>query len=190
MDTIKLAAQLQGLTLLKPSSGNQRAYADLLEERACNIAAAEYAQKFSPARTVRSPEDFMITADGISNLVDVKTRQLGTDFNMPNLISVDRLDKILSNSTQELYYWMIDYRVNKDGSCTVEHSEIRTVWSLPWPALAIQNLGKGQLQICKWDKVAEHASDKDAWHAQLKEQRKKFYHKQIAKLQRILDSIK
>ena len=186
MDTATLAKLLDGATLPKPSSGNQRTYADLLEERACTIAKNMYSQDYQPARSVRSPEDFWIG----NNLVDVKTRQLGTDFNMPNLISVDRLDKILRDPTLELYYWLIDYRVQSDGSCVVEHSEIRTVWSLPWDALAIQNLGKGQLQICKWEKVANHATDRAGWHAQLTEQRRQFYRKQIAKLQRILESIK
>jgi hypothetical protein len=85
---------------------------------------------------------------------------------------------------------MIDYSVEADGSCVVRHSEVRTVWSLPWAALAIQNLGKGQLQICKWAEVANDATDKAAWHAQLKQERRQFYQRQIAKLQRMLGSIK
>jgi len=186
MNTQTLAQCLQGACFAKPSSGNQRTYADLLEEQACILAQSQYPDLYKPARSVRSPEDFWIA----NNLIDVKTRQLGTDFNMPNLISVDRLDKILGHPEQELYYWLIDYRVNLDGSCAVEHSEIRTVWSMPWAALAIQNLGKGQLQICKWAELAVHATDKAAWHAQLKTQRQQFYCKQMAKLQRILDSIK
>lgn len=186
MDTKILAQSLDQAQFGRPSSGNQRTYADLLEEQACVLARAQYPELYQPARSVRSPEDFWIG----QNLIDVKTRQLGTDFNMPNLISVDRLDKILSHPEQELYYWLIDYTVEADGSCVVRHSEIRTVWSLPWTALAIQNLGKGQLQICKWENVTNHATDKAAWHAQLKTQRQQFYRKQIAKLQRMLDSIK
>jgi hypothetical protein len=186
MNTYILAQSLAGTCLSKPSSGNQRAYADLIEEQACAQAQALYSELYRPARTVRSPEDFWIG----NNLVDVKTRQLGTDFNMPNLISVDRLDKILSTPDQELYYWMIDYSVEANGSCVVRHSEVRTVWSLPWAALAIQNLGKGQLQICKWTELVNHATDRAGWHAQLKQERRAFYLKQIAKLQQMLDSIK
>ena len=186
MNTQTLAQTLAGACFDRPSSGNQRAYADVLEEQACARALALYQKDYKPARSVRSPEDFWVG----NNLVDVKTRQLGTDFNMPNLISVERLDKILNTPDQELYYWMIDYSVEADGSCVVRHSEVRTVWSLPWAALAIQNLGKGQLQICKWAEVANHATDKAAWHAQLKQERRQFYQRQIAKLQRMLGSIK
>ena len=190
MDTQKLAKLLQtGLALPKPSSGNQRAYADMLEELACDLARTEFVNNFRPARTVRSPEDFTLADGAQSIFVDVKTRQLGKDFSMPNMISVDRLDKILRNPNLELYYWMIDYEVASNGDCVVRHSEIRSVWSLPWAALSIQNLGKGQLQISKWAEVANYATDKSAWHAELKEQRKRFYRKQIKKLERLLESL-
>lgn len=190
MNTKHLADSLLGTTLPKPSSGNQRAYADMIEELACDLARTDYPAEYRKARSVRSPEDFTIQ-DGVNtNYVDVKTRQLGTDFNMPNLISVDRLDKLLTTPNTELYYWMIDYRVEDNGTCTVVHSEIRTVWSLPWAALAIQNLGKGQLQIAKWAEVANYATDKDAWHKHLKGERKRFYLKQASKFQRMADAIK
>lgn len=190
MDTKHLAQMLQGQVQPKPSSGNQRAYADMLEELACMLAESEYPAEYKKARSVRSPEDFTLT-DGVqTNFIDVKTRQLGTDFNMPNLISVDRLDKLLATPNTELYYWMIDYRVEDNGDCTVVHSEIRTVWSLPWAALAIQNLGKGQLQIAKWAEVANYATNKTAWHEKLKGERKRFYLKQASKFQRMADAIK
>ena len=190
MDTKHLAKLLQGVTLPKPSSGNQRAYADMLEELACDMARTEYPDNYQKARSVRSPEDFTLTDGKQINYIDVKTRQLGTDFNMPNLISVDRLDKLLHLQDTELYYWLIDYRVADNGDCVVEHSEIRAVWSLPWTALAIQNLGKGQLQICKWEKLADHATDKTAWHNHLRGERRRFYLKQASKFQRMADAIK
>lgn len=186
MDSIKLAQTLQNVSYPKPSSSNQRAYADLLEEQACIQAKLMYPNEFRAARSVRSPEDFWVT----NNMVDVKTRQLGTDFNMPNLISVDRLEQILENPTQELYYWMIDYRVQPDGSCTIEHSEIRAVWTLPWEALAIQNLGKGQLQIKDWSKLDTYLDDRVSWLQDLRMARKVFYLKQADKFRRMADKIK
>ena len=189
MHTQHLAQLLQGQTLAKPSSGNQRAYADQIEELACELARTQYTAQYQKARSVRSPEDFTILDGDVTNYIDVKTRQLGTDFNMPNLISVDRLDKLLSESNTELYYWMIDYRVQADGTCVIEHSELRTVWSLPWSALAIQNLGKGQLQICKWAELAKYETDRTAWHSYLKGERRRFYLKQASKFQRMADAI-
>lgn len=189
MNIQNLALQLQGTTWPGPSSSNQRAYADMLEELACNHAMQQFPNNYLPARTVRSLEDFSLNHHAQVNYVDVKTRQLGTDFNMPNLISVDRLDKLLDKSHTELYYWLIDYRVALDGTCTVCHSEIRSVWSLPWSALAIQNLGLGQLQIANWPELTTHACDRQAWHQQLKHHRKQFYLKQANKFQRMAQAI-
>ncbi len=183
-----LASKLNGTVLPKPSSLNQRAYADLIEETACVLAAAEYRDSYAPARSVRSPEDFTINT-GCTHYIDVKTRQLGTDFNMPNLISVDRLDKILSDVDVELWYWMIDYEVDDRGQCVVRHSEIRTVWSLPWPALSIQNLGKGQLQISNWTVIDSASTDKSNWHQELRARRRAFYLKQAQKFQRMAQQI-
>lgn len=189
MDKQKLAQLLQGTTQLKPSSSNQRAYADMIEETACALAAHEYVGFYSPARSVRSPEDFTVMDGSVTNYVDVKTRQLGTDFNMPNLISVDRLEKLLSTPDTELYYWMIDYRVQADGSCVIEQSEIRSVWSLDWSALSIQNLGKGQLQISNWEHIRIPVYNKEAWHQELRVRRRAFYLKQALKFQKMADKI-
>jgi hypothetical protein len=183
-----LASKLDGTILPKPSSRNQRAYADLVEEHAVSLAQTEYAAQFAPARSVRSPEDFAIK-DNCTHYIDVKTRQLGTDFNMPNLISVDRLDKLLSEPDLELWYWMIDYEVDQQGQCIVRHSEIRTVWSLPWTALSIQNLGKGQLQISNWSLINSPSIDRDSWHQELRVRRRAFYLKQALKFQRLAQQI-
>lgn len=188
MDFNKLSQLLQGTVLPKPSSGNQRAYADLIEEKAVQIAQTHCPSEFVPARSVRSPEDFTLKLDKTC-LIDVKTRQLGTDFNMPNLISVDRLDQILSNADMDLYYWMIDYEVLDDGSCTIRHSEIRAVWSLPWEAVAIQNLGKGQLQIKNWSQLSTYLDDRASWLQDLRAMRKIFYLKQAEKFRRMADRI-
>jgi hypothetical protein len=188
MDFIKLARRLDGTTLTKPASGNQRAYADLLEEHACTQASLEHGSSYAKGRSVRSPEDFSLDL-GTRYLIDVKTRRLNTQFNMPNLISVDRLDRILSDPTQDLWYWLIDYEVMPDGRCMVRYSEIRAVWSLPLDALAIQNLGKGQLQIKDWTKLGIHRSDRDGWLRDMRRMRKAFYLKQVDKFRKMAESI-
>lgn len=184
-----LSAQLIGTVLPCPSSSNQRAYADLLEEKSCAMAQIQYPNEYVPARSVRSPEDFALHTDRVT-LVDVKTRQLGTDFNMPNLISVDRLEKILSDPDRDLYYWLIDYEVGSSGECIIRHSEIRAVWSLPWEAVAIQNLGKGQLQIKDWSRLSVYLDDRASWLQDLRSMRKIFYLKQAEKFQKMADKIR
>jgi hypothetical protein len=184
-----LAQLLEGKTYPTPSSSNQRAYADLIEEKAANQAQQMFSAEFKPAGSVRSPEDFLLQLDK-NYLIDVKTRQLNTQFNMPNLISVDRLEKILSDSTRDLYYWLIDYEVGSSGECIIRHSEIRAVWSLPWEAVAIQNLGKGQLQIKDWSRMSVYLDDRASWLQDLRAVRKIFYLKQAEKFRRMAEKIK
>jgi hypothetical protein len=102
---------------------------------------------------------------------------------------VDRLDKLLSEPDLELWYWMIDYEVDQQGQCVVRHSKIRTVWSLPWSALSIQNLGKGQLQISNWSLIDAPSMDRASWHQELRVRRRAFYLKQALKFQRLAQQI-
>jgi hypothetical protein len=181
MNIQNLATLLESAEITCPSSGNQRVYADLLEESACAIAQDQFAEQYRKSRSVKSTEDFALVENGRTIYIDVKTRQLGTDLNMPNMISVDKLNKLLDDPHTELYYWMIDYEVRADGSAQVTHTEMRAVWDLPWSALAIQNLGLGQLQIANWSAMSQPGLPRADWHARLQSEMHKFYTKQAQK---------
>jgi hypothetical protein len=185
MDIKNLSTLLENASITAPSSGNQRVYADLIEEMACGIAQDQFAEHYRPARSVKSTEDFALVQNGHTIYIDVKTRQLGTDLNMPNMISVDKLNKLLDDASVELYYWMIDYEVAADGSAVVKHTEMRAVWDLPWEALAIQNLGLGQLQISNWTAIDKPGLPRAVWHARLKSEMYAFYTRQAVKFQEL-----
>lgn len=152
-------------------SRNQRAYADFLEERASDRAREMEPDLYVPARSVRSPEDFMLG----EVYVDIKTRCLGRDFSMPNLISVDRARKILKDPNQDIWYWFIDYTVGEDGSFVVESSEMLPIWQLNWDSLSIQNLGLGQIQISDFDGLYDAEGNRDEWLGQLIKRTRAFY---------------
>ena len=181
VDIKKLPLLLENFNIAKPSSNNQRVYADMLEVSACAIACQLFPAEYRKARSVKSTEDFALESGNKTIYIDVKTRQLNADLNMPNMISVDKLNKLLDNPDTELYYWMIDYRVKDDGSAVVEHNEIRAVWTLPWNALSIQNLGLGQLQISDWSAINDSSFPRDVWHIMLKERMRSFYSRQAEK---------
>ena len=181
MNIHALSTLLESAEITCPSSGNQRVYADLIEESACAIAQDQFQTQYRKSRSVKSTEDFALVENGRTIYIDVKTRQLGTDLNMPNMISVDKLNKLLDDPHTELYYWMIDYEVRVDGSAQVRHTEMRAVWDLPWSALAIQNLGLGQLQIANWSAMSQPGLPRTDWHARLKQEMHKFYTKQAQK---------
>jgi len=184
-----LAQQILTKNIPRPSSGNQRAYADVIEELGCDLAKRQWPSLYRAARSVRSPEDFTLVTNTSRVLVDIKTRQLNTEFNMPNLISVDRLQKLLDDSAMELWYWIIDYEVDQSGSAAVVHSELVPVWNLNWQCLSIGNLGLGQLQITNWNNLVQSTQTKAVWANQLRETRKEFYTNQATKFQKLAESI-
>ena len=109
---------------------------------------------------------------------------------MPNLISVDRLRK---SKDKNIQYHFIDYRVvdralDHTGSNQVEVTgqSIVDVWDIDWTVLKIQNLGKGQLQLCgvkDYSIIPRWVHGKDEWFKRLELEMKEFYTKQIKKFE-------
>jgi hypothetical protein len=152
-------------------SNNQRAYADFIEEQACKMAQELAPDLYAPASSVRSPEDFMLG----DTIVDIKTRCLGREFSMPNLISVDRAKKILKDPNKDIWYWFIDYTVYQDGTFGILHSHVFPIWQLNWDSLSIQNLGLGQIQISDHEGLYDSEGDRDEWLRQLILRTRAFY---------------
>lgn len=128
----------------------QRGIGDLIQAESSRIFAqlvdAQLGFEHAEARTRRSPEDFSISHGEVFVMFDVKTHEVGAEFSMPNLISIERLWNILEDEGEDIYYIFIDYNTDGDNA-TVEHVEIRHVTNLCLEDLRIGNLGKGQLQI-------------------------------------------
>ena len=159
-----------------PHNSGQRAIADIIENDVVNQLIE---QGGIAPKSVRTIED--VTFKGV--LVDVKTRDIGREFSMPNLISVDRLSK---NRNTEIAYLFIDYVVNPiDGeTAQIVNIEYRPIESIDWHHLSIQNLGLGQLQLVKTDKGINYfEGTKDDWFFELKLQMGNFYERQIRKFE-------
>jgi len=128
----------------------QRGIGDLIQAEASRIFAqlvdAQLGFEHAEASSRRSPEDFSISNGEVFVMFDVKTHEVGADFSMPNLISIERLWNILEDEEVDIYYIFIDYNTDGDNA-TIEHVEIRHVTNLSLEDLRIGNLGKGQLQI-------------------------------------------
>ena len=118
-------------------------------------------------------------------LIDVKTRDLGRDFSMPNLISVDRLKR---NKDKDIAYLFVDYVVNPvDGlSAQTVNMDYRPIESICWKHLKIQNLGLGQLQLVNTnDGVEKFEGSREEWFVQLEKEMLWFYTKQIEKFEKL-----
>ena len=126
----------------------QRGVADYIETLCCDkvneLSTTELI--VSEALSVRSIEDVEIKFNDNHYKIDIKTHDVNRDFSMPNLISIDRARKYLAVLTNHIIYIFIDYKIEED-IVTIINAVVKHIENLDWSYLAIQNLGKGQLQI-------------------------------------------
>lgn len=153
-----------------PESKNleQRGIADKLE-KACNEIIKFTFDDVKDASSRRSIEDINIG----KCYVDHKSSDAALDFKMPNMISIDRLKKL----DRPLIYNFIVYDSNKQE---ILDTFALNVYELNWDHLAIQNLGKGQLQIKDMKKFLESPTTtmtKEQWMSRLKTEAIAFYKK-------------
>ena len=161
---------------------DQRAYASDLEKQFTDYAQQNLDNTIQ-ASSVKSTDD--ITIDG--TLVDVKTSNIDGKFKMPNLISISKLKKIFYN--KELLYSIVVYS-SEEGRVLENHSYY--IWELPWEHLAIQNLGKGQLQIKDMKKFIDDIDNfpkitKDEWYQEFINRGSLFYQALVEKTEERLE---
>ena len=85
-------------------------------------------------------------------MVDVKTHRLDSEFNMPNLTSVERLTRFYEDDKNYFVVLELAYSVH-DVRVEVEHVHFVPVEFLDWSCLTIGALGWGQLQIANSNKI-------------------------------------
>jgi len=129
----------------------QRGIGDIVEGHVTDMVIDHVSRHSLPARarkadTKRSVEDLLVEIGGVTFYVDVKARDLDGTFSMPNLISIDRLEKLYRSGANVLLLLMVEY--SRDGDeIIVDEVRWSAIEEICWGSLAIQNLGKGQLQI-------------------------------------------
>lgn len=169
----------------------QRGYADMIEKLVAQQADTHKPDDmfFVPARSKRSIEDFSYQGKKERKFLwyDVKSFDACSDFSMPNLISIDRLRKVLSHPNQDLIYIFVHYRVNHtDRVVVVDGVEFRPVYEIDPSVLAIQNLGKGVLQIKNMHKtLSKYSGGRESWMKEVSKMAVGFYDNQIAKFARL-----
>ena len=114
--------------------------------------------------------------------MDVKTHREETTFNMPNLISVDRLARFYEDDANFFIVLMVKYgvtgtRVNfrKVHFVPIEH--------LSWICLTLGALGAGQIQIANSKNIAiDSKNTRRTWMLELCDNVLQFYPREIIKL--------
>ncbi len=91
-------------------------------------------------------EDIDIKHQEQSYKIDVKSYDVNKTLTVPNLISIDKARKCLSNKNNHIIYIFVNYQIVEDAIKIVKIF-VKPIESLDWSYLDIQNIGKGQLQI-------------------------------------------
>lgn len=115
-------------------------------------------------------------------IIDVKTHNKGTKFNMPNLISVERLSKLYKHDNNIFVILLAEY-IEKDGKAYFEDIKFAPIENFSWSCLTLGALGWGQIQISNANKILiDYNLTRKMWMLNLCEKLELFYPKEIEKL--------
>lgn len=138
---------------------------------------------FSADFARRAMADVAFTdVDGNYYLIDVKTHNTSTQFNMPNLTSVHRLARFYEDDSNYFVILLIEYSV-ENGHLTFTSAHFIPIEHLEWSCLTIGALGWGQIQIANSNNVEVNRNNTRVdWMLSLCDALDIFYPNEIAKI--------
>ena len=120
-------------------------------------------------------------------VVDIKTHNLNTNFNMPNLTSVERLARFYGDNKNYFVLLLVSYKI-QDEQLNFENCLFVPIEYLDWSCLTLGALGWGQIQIANSNIVnIELKNTRKKWMLQLCDALDLFYPNEIAKITRRID---
>jgi hypothetical protein len=156
---------------------------NILQEELKIILGDEIVKDYSSDFARRAMGDLAFEDhDGFYYLVDVKTHRSDTDFNMPNLTSVQRLSKLYSDDKNYFCLLLVSYVVEA-VKVTVKEVKFVPVEFLSWSCLTLGALGWGQIQIANSNKIiVEDKKTRKEWMLELCDRVLEFYPEEILKI--------
>lgn len=159
---------------------------DYLGERGLNSVLSRYGIDASSEFGRRAMEDMAFKdSDGNYYAVDVKTHNIDTDFNMPNLISVKRLATFYKNDDKNNFCILIvSYKVI-DDKIEYQDCHFKKIESFDWSCLTLGALGWGQIQIANANNLRfneNNAITRKSWMLTLCDKLFVFYDEEISKI--------
>jgi len=148
---------------------------------------ADYCKKYSSDFARRAMADLAFE-DKENNyyLIDVKTHNVETKFNMPNLTSVQRLAKLYYNEEylEKDYFTLLIIRYKiEELNINVLDVHFMPIENLDWVCLTIGALGWGQIQIANSKNIKINKKlRRKQWMLQLCDELDEFYPREIAKI--------
>ncbi|MGD8781802.1 MAG: hypothetical protein PVH88_22925 [Ignavibacteria bacterium] len=115
----------------------------------------EFASNYSfPTSRKKNANIIFDGDDGLKYYIDVITHNLDTQFNMPNITSVDRLQDIYSDNRNIFVVLLIDYKPSEPANF-IKNVHFVPIEFLSWDCLTIGALGAGQIQIKKSSEITK-----------------------------------
>jgi len=122
-------------------------------------------------------------SSGLYNVVDVKTHRSDTNFNMPNLTSVERLSRFYEDDNNIFSLLLIRYTL-EGNRLVVTNVHFSPIEFLSWKCLTIGALGWGQIQIANSNNIIINDKySRKQWMLSLCETMLEFYPKEILKIE-------
>ena len=183
-----LANQKQFLT--RETINSPRAVGDAIEtilednfEAILGNISANYSKNF--ARRAMADLAFEDNS-GYYYVIDVKTHNLDTKFNMPNLTSVDRLARFYESDSNVFMLLMVKYQANsKQAKLEFSAVDFVPIEHLSWECLTVGALGWGQIQIANSNNIKiNRGYSRKSWMIELCDYLLEFYPREIGKIKK------
>lgn len=194
---IKVIKSLNDANLVVPEQAdNPRtvgdAVQDFLAENFKNYFQPNVLKEYNSSFSRRSLEDFaFIDNEDNYYAVDCKTHNVDTVFNMPNLISVERLAHFYEVNNNYFTVLINSYSVSSEGKLIFKECIFSPIEMLDWNCLTIGALGWGQIQIANASRIdIDETSTRKKWMLKLCDYLDIFYPKEISKITHRIDRFK
>lgn len=174
--------------LLNCSLSSPRSVGDAVQEYLANYGLKRVLKSYGIDINTefgrRSMEDMAFKdADDNYYAVDVKTHNLDTDFNMPNLISVKRLATFYANDDKNYFCILIVSYHTDSNELTFTGCDFKPIESFDWGCLTLGALGWGQIQIANANKIIfTPVASRKTWMLKLCDKLAAFYDAEISKI--------
>lgn len=160
---------------------------EVLGERMSECFPAGLIKNFNDSFARRAMADvaFMDDEDNYF-VVDIKTHNRDTDFNMPNLTSVERLSRFYEDDTNNFVVLLAEYKVI-NGKIVFDSVRLILIEHFIWNCLTIGALGWGQIQIANAKIInIDQTQTRKEWMLKLCDVMDLFYPKEIGKIEKRL----
>ena len=125
--------------------------------------------------------------DGNYFMIDIKTHNKNTSFNMPNLTSVERLARFYEDDKNFFVILLVEYSTIED-KIIFEQVRFVPIENFLWDCLTIGALGWGQIQIANANIInVDRELTRKSWMLQLCDTLDIFYPKEIFKIEKRID---